>query len=155
MDQRFIEIIRSYADVNQVRRDIVYGICARESAFDPFACRYEPNYRWLYSPSKVKPATCSLDTETMLQKTSWGLMQVMGGVFREYGFKGWLSSIPADPRIQLQYGCMHLATKIRKYGMEGGIAAYNAGIPDANRDGAIDNPAYVQAVLKFSKEYSE
>lgn len=148
--QQIIEAIKDYAEQYGLPAHIVYGVCMRESVLDPFAARYEPHYKWLYKPSTVKPSICSLDTETILQKTSIGLMQVMGGVYRELGYRGWLSALFANPELQLEYGCRHLAAKIRKYGLEGGISAYNAGAPDRDRDGKIDNPEYVKAVMTFA-----
>jgi soluble lytic murein transglycosylase-like protein len=83
----------------------------------------------------------------MLQKTSIGLMQVMGGVYRQYGYKGWLSAIFSSPENQLDYGCRHLAAKIEKYGLSPGISAYNAGSP------TNANQAYVDRVLKYAEEW--
>lgn len=153
MDEQIKKLIAAQADRFGVPREIVYGVCMKESGMDPFACRYEPKYRYLVRVEKVKPANCSLATETILQMTSFGLMQVMGGVFREYGLTGWLTRVIADPELQLSYGTRHLAGKIKRYGLEPGIAAYNAGVPDPDHDGDIDNPEYVKAVLDFSRQY--
>lgn len=67
----------------------------------------------------------------MAQKTSWGLMQIMGGVAYELGFKGWPGEL-LDPETNLYYGCEFLIGKIFLYGDEDPArlyAAYNAGSP--------------------------
>jgi len=138
-------------EVRGVRVDpsVVYGVCVKESRLEPAACRYEPHYKWLFQPDSVKPAICSEATEIIMQKISWGLMQVMGAVYRELGYRGWLSEITADVDAQLMYGCLHLADKIGRHGLRGGLSAYNAGSPtDKNR-------GYVDDVLRFAGEWGE
>ncbi len=148
-----IERIREKAAKFGLDPAIVYGVCKKESGLDPNASRYESEYRWVYEPSVVKPRICSLDTERTLQKMSHGLMQVMGGVFRELGYKGWLTAVYADIDLQLEYGCRHLSNKIKKYGLNAGIAAYNSGSPSYLTDGSFKNQSYVDNVLAFAKEY--
>jgi len=130
----------------------VGGIIRQESGAEPLACRHEPGYRWLYYPERVKPVTCSLTTEKIFQMTSWGLMQVMGAVYREYGFEGWLSKVICDIEAQLEYGCLHLGKKIKKFGLEGGIVAYNSGSPRRKEDGTYVNQYYLDAVLRYTEE---
>jgi soluble lytic murein transglycosylase-like protein len=152
MFNEIFELINEYADQYGIPRKIVYGVCKKESAFDQFACRFEPAYRWLFQYDKVHPPICSHDTEKILQMTSIGLMQVMGGVYREYGYKGWLSALFASPEQQIMYGCRHLAGKIKKYGLTKGIAAYNSGSP-IMINGRLKNQDYVDDVLAFAEEY--
>lgn len=131
---------------------IVYGVCKQESGLEPGACRYEPDYRWIKDADNCRPRLSSLSTEIEAQKTSWGLMQVMGGVLRERGLVGWIWWEMRDIDAQLDYGCRHLAAKIKKYGPVQGIAAYNTGKPLLN-GGRLVNQAYVDRVLKYSREY--
>jgi soluble lytic murein transglycosylase-like protein len=131
---------------------IVYGICKKESSLDPVKARFELGYKWIVEPKKVKPTPdCSEDTEAMLQKFSWGIMQIMGGVLREKGYKGWLYAIDLDD--QLDYSCRHLAEKLKKYGMPAGIAAYNSGSPQRLESGKLKNQEYVDDVLAYSREF--
>lgn len=152
MERKYLIEINVIAAKHGLPPWLVWAVCRQESAFDRCACRYEDRYRWLFDPSKVKPRICSLATEEIFQKTSWGLMQVMGAIYREYGYKGWLSAIPEDVESQLEYGCMHLAGKIKKYGLEGGIVSYNAGSPRKGDDGKYVNQHYLDSVLSH-KEY--
>jgi len=143
-----MSLIKEMADKHSLEAGIVYGVCMQESQLSFLAVRYEPNYRWLWKPKEVKPKICSLETERTLQKMSFGLMQVMGAVFREYGFKGWLTNVVSSPRIQVEYGCKHLAKKIHKYGPDRGILAYNSGSPRKNTAGKYVNQYYLENVTK-------
>ena len=144
--------IEKYATKYGLKPEIVFGVCMQESWITPAACRYEPHYRWIVNPSRVKPKTCSQTTEETLQKTSFGVMQVMGAVFREYGFMGWLTEIFVSVDIQLDYGCRHLANKIKQYGEDKGILAYNSGSP-ITKGGEYVNQEYLDGVRKFSQTY--
>lgn len=140
-------LIEKYAAKYGLRPEIVYGVIKKESSFNPFAARFETAYRYIYKAQDLKPDDCSLTTEVALQKTSFGLMQCMGGVLREHGYQGWLTAIIADVEAQLNYGCKHLKSKIDKYGELRGISAYNAGSPTAN------NAEYVSRVMAYSREW--
>lgn len=152
---RIFTVIKETAKAHKLPVELVYGICMQESALNPLAVRYEPNYRWLYFPEEVKPTICSLTTEKTLQKTSWGLMQVMGAVVREYGFEGWLTEMVAGTSLQLRYGCKHLSKLIARWGLEGGIVAYNAGSPRIGNDGKYINQLYLDRVMTHSKRCPE
>ncbi|WP_019865146.1 lysozyme family protein [Methylovulum miyakonense] len=83
------------------------------------------------------------------QKTSWGPMQVMGAVAREYGFRGEFQDLCGVPGII--YGVRHFVNLHRQFsashGIDGVISAYNAGTPtDANEH-------YVANVKKYAADY--
>lgn len=85
--------------------------------------------------------------------TSWGLMQIMLQVAREYGFAGTPQEL-MDPTTNLDYGCKHLRNKIRRYGrVDKGIAAYNAGSA-IYKQGTTTfvNQAYVDSVMNYLKQ---
>lgn len=146
-------LVDKYASKYDLDPAIVYGVCLHESLLDNNAARYEPDYRWLYRPETVKPRHSSLRTEQALQRTSIGLMQVMGAVYREHGYRGWLPALFADVEKQLDYGCRHLASQVKKHGTLAGIAAYNAGSPNRYADGRFVNQSYVDKVLAAAEEY--
>ena len=145
--------IRDAADRHGLDPAIVYGVCLAESNLDPRAARYEPRYRWIVRDTRLKPAACSIETEHALQRTSWGLMQVMGAVLREQGFEGWINAVTCNVPAQLEYGCRHLGKAIRRWGLVEGIAAYNSGAP-RYADGVLINQYYVDRVLSFSRRYT-
>lgn len=147
------QAIKLNAERFKIPASIVYGVCMTESGLEPLSVRYEPNYRWLFKPQEVRVKGCSVNTETMMQKTSWGLMQVMGAVFREYGYRGWLTAIINDVNAQVEFGCRHLSKKIVKYGQSAGILAYNSGSPIKNKAGGFTNQYYLDKVLDASKQW--
>ena len=143
-------LIERMAPTFGLEASLVYAVCRQESSLNPFAVRYEKNYRWLLP--EVKVPGCTSETERMLQKTSIGLMQVMGAVYRELGFTGWLTEVVGDAVIQLEYGCLFLSKKIEKYGMDRGILAYNSGSP-IKKNGKYINQYYLDRVKQFRKEW--
>ena len=84
------------------------------------------------------------------QRTSFGPMQIMGAVAREYGYKGKLSALNGSPGVH--YGVKHFHNLYvrhnEKHGLEGVVSAYNCGQPKPE-----SNPAYVLKVLTFAKQY--
>lgn len=90
------------------------------------------------------------------QKMSWGLMQVMGAVAREYGFKGTFLSELCDPHVGLKYGMIHVQTLFKRYNghWPDVIAAYNMGSPRRVDGGAYENQeSYVDVVLRYWAQY--
>ena len=141
-------LARQMASDAGVDPDLVCAIASVESAWNPWAARYEHAYSYLETPSVWAPRVgFSIDTETMLQKTSFGLLQIMGGVGRQYGYSKALTNL-CDPADGLSIGLIHLKSKIARYpGDENSaIAAYNAGTATVN-NGVFTNQSYVDAVL--------
>lgn len=119
----------------------VKAIVSVESSFRTDAMRFEKGYRWLVG------GKLSL-LEEDAQKTSWGLMQVMGAVARGYGFQGDLRQL-LRPAVGLEYGCRHLAYYFKKYGNWcDAISSYNQGSPRRTDEGRYQNQAYVDKVLR-------
>ncbi len=140
-------VIRKWADAHDLDPALVWAVVAVESNSCESAVRFETGYKYLFDPARVRPVGCSVETETALQKMSWGLMQVMGAVLREKGFKGWLTEILTDVDAQVEYGCRHLAGLVKRWGIPGGVAAYNAGSPRKDSSGNFENAEYVSKVL--------
>ena len=111
----------------------------QESAGDSTATRYEPGYRWTWPPpkSKLLPriiypiAPCSKDTEAVMQRVSWGLLQVMGALARELGYRRpFLSGLAGDADTALELGCLWMRKKLDAYAtVEQALSAFNAGSP--------------------------
>lgn len=126
--------------------ELIEAFATVESSLNTYAIRYEPQFKYLYlldDRSQLSP------TERVGQMCSWGLMQVMGAVAREHGFKGYFPQL-CDPIVGLRYGCLHVTKFRAKYGQwQEVIAAYNAGSPrcDPAKPGAYVNQFYVNKVL--------
>jgi len=147
-----VGIIEQYSAKYAIPENIIYGVCMQESNFQMMACRYEPGYKWLYHPETTKPKGCSMETEKVFQKVSWGIGQCMGAVLREYGYTDWLPSILFDKHAQIMYCVKHLAN-LKKRFPEGNdyISAYNQGSPRKRPNGEYVNSKYVNSVMAFSK----
>lgn len=122
---------------------LVCSIVQRESTWNPFAIRYEPGFFNKY----VLPAYSSNKfdvTEAKARSISWGLMQVMGEVARECGFKGDLSSL-CDPEIGIDIGCQIFARKLKDNSgdVSRALLAWNGG----------DNQNYPVEVLAFMPQF--
>jgi len=139
-----VRLVQSTAITEGVPWEAVYAICMTESSGNEFATRHEAHYRWVLGDNLTAG-------EYIGQKTSWGLMQVMGAVAREYGFT---DQFPAlwDPATGIKYGVKHLKRLYAKHGKwPQTIAAYNAGTPQLI-DGKFKNQGYVNKVLAYWSE---
>jgi hypothetical protein len=107
-------------------------------------------------PQARFPSDCTLNTEILMQKTSWGLMQIMGATARSVGFDGWLPEL-TDAKTNVRTGTAYLALMMgrhyKRHGLPGVIAAYNAGSPRTRPDGKFVNQSYVDKVLKAMEKY--
>ena len=128
----YAPMIREQAKKFKLSPILVSAVCQVESAMNPNAVRFEPKWVYWFQPEVVRPPGTSLATEKAFQMCSWGLMQVMGAVYREYGYRGPLHCVRIED--QLFYGCKHLRRKIERYGMKEGVQAYNTGSPLNNGD---------------------
>jgi soluble lytic murein transglycosylase-like protein len=83
-----------------------------------------------------------------------GLMQLMPGTARSLGV-----SDPYDPSQNVEAGTRYLADLTRRFGLEKGIAAYNAGPGAVARHDGVppyrETKAYVQKVLRLYGQFSE
>ena len=131
---------------------IVIAVIHVESLGNPNAVRFEAAFKWFKEPQFLaKKIGCTLDTMVFMQKTSWGLMQVMGAVAYEHNLadeadpnRRWASAL-TNPSLGLNYGCRHLKVKFEKYGPDPTLtyAAYNAGSVRYGKDGSLVNEANV------------
>lgn len=109
---------------------VVWALINVESSCNTHAVRYEPNWRWFVKPYELaRDVGTTEETETIMQKCSWGLMQVMGAVARELGWHGPMPKL-CDPWHGIEYGCLKLKERLDKYpALPDALAAYNAGQP--------------------------
>jgi soluble lytic murein transglycosylase-like protein len=128
---------------------IVTGIVCQESSGNPRATRYEPGFFKKYI---IKMGLKGKEGKE--RATSWGLMQIMGEVARERGFKGPFQNLLIS-EIGLYWGCRQLKVFYGRYfgayGWAGVISAYNAGSPRLKGKQFV-NQYYVDRVLKFAQE---
>lgn len=129
---------------------VVAAVVMQESAGKACATRYEDHYRWTFDLEKyAKLNSITKETEEIQQKTSWGLMQIMGGVARELGFTGDLVRL-CEPKLNLRYGIKKIKQLIKKHDdFSDAIASYNAGSPRKDESGNYVNQHYVNSVMRY------
>jgi len=157
MNKKIKEIITKHATENSLNPAFVAAICKTETNFNSDAIRYEPMFKWLNMKLK-RPKTISVETERIGQKTSWGMMQIMGVVARELGFAGWFPEL-SIPDSGIKFGCKHLARLKKQFRIPDNdlaslAAAYNAGSP-RKKNGKFKNQGYVDKVLKYTEELQQ
>lgn len=127
---------------------LVQAIIQIESAGNPWVCRYEPMFRYLYFPREhADRLNQSVETEAQQQMTSWGTMQIMGAVAREIGFNEPLAKL-ADLETGLTWSCKKLKQIKERWGDDEVrmIASWNAGSPRKTVGGLFTNQRYVDSV---------
>lgn len=92
---------------------LVCAIVEQESAWNPWAVRYEPEFLARYVAPLFTNNKISA-TEAWTRSMSWGLMQVMGQVAREVGFSDRFLAGLCDPQTNLAIGCKVFLEKVGK-----------------------------------------
>lgn len=140
------KLIRKYADKYDIPLKLLKNMINAESGGNTFAVRYEDHYRWLVKP--LDKYHWHKETERIGQKTSWGLLQIMGAVARERGFEGRYLAQLCDPELGLEYGCKHLKWNYNRYNdWYDAVSAYNQGNNRKNKSGEYANQRYVNQVM--------
>lgn len=151
--------------------NLIEAIVLTESGGNPYASKPEPTYKYLViaktgrpfrsmTPAEVASKTPPTDFHGILpsgsvqewwgQQQSWGLMQVMGAVARELGFKAPYFSELTEPLTGLHFGCKHFAAQLAwaKGHVNQALGAYNAGRGGWNGALAQDYVVKVNGWLK-------
>ena len=136
---------------------LVFAVIQVESNWNTYAFRYEPNFRWLWNVEEAaKKNHVTVDSMVFAQKTSFGLLQVMGAVAYEHELMNEenpherLPTVLCNPWHGIVYGCRHLQLKSDLYGPDPELiyAAYNAGSPRRKNNGKLINQASVDRFMK-------
>lgn len=130
------------------------AIISHESSWDIYAMRYEDKYSYLFQVDVcAKIANVSFETETICQKSSFGLAQLMGGLAREQGLKGSILQL-TDPNVNIEHLAIRLQHLLKlSQDRDSVFAMYNGGPGALNNkfQGLFRNQAYVDAVNGFWK----
>lgn len=142
------QLVRDQCKVSRLNEDVISALITVESAWNPKRARFEKRFfDYGNIPQFARQQGISEDTETMLQKTSWGLMQLMGATARSLGYLDWLPDL-CDPAKGIHWGCEYYRKNAARYvDVRDQIAAYNAGSVIKKADGTYANQDYVNRVL--------
>jgi soluble lytic murein transglycosylase-like protein len=143
-----IALIQAKAIEHDVDPLLLQAICKVESNFNPWAIRYEPDYRYTINPMDWgHKLGITPQSEEFLQKSSLGLCQVMGALARELGHSDHLSQL-FIPALNLNYACKYLKRQMKRFQKQDQlISSYNAGTPRWNHgESRWENQVYVNKV---------
>jgi soluble lytic murein transglycosylase-like protein len=140
-----IELARRIATAHGLEPALVCAVIEQESAWNPWAVRFEPGFLSRYVAPLYTAGKLSA-TEAYTRSISWGLMQVMGQVARESGFAGQSLAELCDPETSLEFGCRILAARMARArgDVPAALLAWNGGA----------NPDYAAEVLARTRNYS-
>jgi soluble lytic murein transglycosylase-like protein len=140
-----IDLARHIAADHALDPQLVCAVIEQESAWNPWAVRYEPGFLSRYVAPLYTAGKLSA-TEAYTRAMSWGLMQVMGQVAREFGFKDASLAELCDPLAGIEFGCRILAARLAraKGDVPAALQAWNGG--------AATN--YAAEVLARKRNYS-
>lgn len=129
----------------------IQAIIHQESRSNPYALRYEADYRWILTPEfYAKSLGISVDTEIQCQKMSWGLGQIMGALARELGHLGPMGELFL-PELNIGYIAKRLwQIQQRSSSIDEMFAIYNGGFGARTLvDGKFKNQIYVDSVRHY------
>jgi soluble lytic murein transglycosylase-like protein len=140
-----IDLARHIAADHALDPQLVCAVIEQESAWNPWAVRYEPGFLARYVAPLYTAGKLSA-TEAYTRAMSWGLMQVMGQVAREFGFKDPSLAELCDPLAGIEFGCRVLAARLKraKGDVPAALQAWNGGT----------SPNYAAEVLARKRNYS-
>lgn len=140
-----IALARRIAAAHALEPALVCAVIEQESAWDPWAVRYEAGFLSRYVAPMYTAGKLSA-TEAYTRAMSWGLMQVMGQVAREHGFSGASLAELCDPATGVEYGCRILAGRVARArgDVNAALLAWNGG----------GNTDYPDEVLARKRNYS-
>ena len=140
-----IDLARRIAAEHGIDPPLACAVIEQESAWNPWAVRYEPGFLSRYVAPLYTTGKLSA-TEAYTRSMSWGLMQVMGQVAREFGFKETSLAELCEPAAGVEFGCRVLAARIAKAkgDVPAALQAWNGGA-DLN---------YAAEVLARKRNYS-
>jgi soluble lytic murein transglycosylase-like protein len=152
-----LDLIVKVAKEYDLDRALIAAMVQKETRGVRWRTRFEPHtdkYLVFYR-EHASQLGISQETERTHQKTSWGLMQVMGFVARELGFKGYLVEL-TGAELGLTLGCRKLRQLLNKYSETDAIAAYNMGSPRKTKGLLYENQkTYMDPIFQFRREWEE
>lgn len=163
-------LCRSVATSHGIDPNLLEALVLQESGGNPWAWNPEPHYRYFWDvrhhrpfraltseerqserPPKDFPCLAGdPDQEWWAQQASWGLLQLMGAVARELGFKNPYLPELCDPQVNLTLGARHLGNRLRWAAgdTKAALSAYNAGTAGGPAQAILRAGNYATEVLQ-------
>jgi len=163
------DLIKTAAGAHGLDARVVAALVQVESGGEAWAWNPEPKYQYFWNvrfqrpfraitPQEILSESAPADFPTLAgdrdqewwgQQASWGLMQIMGAVAREYGFRGSYLTQCCDPTTNLDIGCAHLSRLLAwsNGNVDAALAAYNGG-KVGNGTAPFRNQAYVDRIRR-------
>lgn len=148
--------VQIVAQTHKLEPELVAAFISVESSFNPFAVKYEKNFKYTRIDYKDLARMARVDEEAELnfERMSLGIMQVMGATVRDMGYRGNLSNM-FNVQTGLHWGCTYLSKLMTRHtNLESVISAYNAGTP-RKIGGRFTNQDYVDKVMIKYKELKQ
>jgi soluble lytic murein transglycosylase-like protein len=151
------DLIRKKASEHGLDPNLVAAFIMQESSGNPWKFRYEPlvasSQRYMVQARDfASNLNISPETEVVLQSSSYGLLQIMGFVCRELGFKGMLTEL-LQAELNLEYGCQKIKSCLQRWHTEAdAVSAYNQGSPRKMPSGMFENQKYVDQLYRYLNE---
>lgn len=143
-------IIQKWASAYKLDPILVRALIQTESSFNVKAYRYEPEFYKRYIKGNPKFLNHKYYNEPKRISASLGLMQIMLTTAMQY-YRDLDFEDLYDPDLNIEIGCRILADKIKRYGLERGILAYNSGSPRKQDPKEEHNYVYLTKVAKYYK----
>lgn len=139
-----ISLAREISGKHGVPPEVVCGLIERESTGSRWAVRFEPGFLKQYVLPQYGDGKLDA-TETYTRAMSFGPMQILGQVAREFGFEGKYLTQLCDPLVGIEFGCRKLAACLKKANgdINRALESWNGG----------SNPNYSGEVLMLSIPY--
>lgn len=147
----FLLILKKEAISQGLEPEVLQAIISVESGWDPWALRFEPlaGKYVTKAPYYAKTNIITVETESMMQKCSFGLCQMMGFNFRLLGYTGPLTKT-LEPEFNLRCMALFFKKNCDKYNkFEDKIVSYNSGSPRKWADGRYQNQDYLDKFMSF------
>jgi soluble lytic murein transglycosylase-like protein len=133
----------------------IKAIIQQESGGNPYALRYEPTFSYFVDSSHLASILgISQDTEHVTQAMSWGLSQMMGGLLRQIGFRGYMGAMFV-PETSILWTTTYLASLARISSVPSDLfAMWNGGQgARVKENGLYRNQQYVNETLAILQKF--
>ena len=146
------DAIKTYADKYGYEEALIRAFIKHES--NGYYLAYRVDYNVLRNQSWYKKTLTDAERKQKKYYASYGLMQILYGNAKHYGFKGNAEGL-FGAEANIKYGCKVLNVFKRKYKgrLLDMVSAYNQGSNRRNDKGKYRNQKYVDSVYKYYKKF--